>query len=140
MTAPSGSPTFVDTSALIALIDADEDRHAATLAVWRHGLSSGSAFLSTNYVILETAAVVQRRFGLTTLQRFVTDMLPAITVHWVSDGDHDAGLAVLLAERRRRLSWVDCVSFVVMRRLGVITAFALDEHFEQQGFTVVPAA
>ena len=33
MTAPFGGPTFVDTSALIALIDADDDRHAATLAV-----------------------------------------------------------------------------------------------------------
>jgi len=26
-----------------------------------------------------------------------------------------------------------------MRRLGVVTAFALDEHFEQQRLTVVPA-
>lgn len=30
--------------------------------------------------------------------------------------------------------------FVVMRRLGLGMAFALDQHFEEQGFAVKPAA
>jgi predicted nucleic acid-binding protein len=33
---------------------------------------------------------------------------------------------------------VDCVSFEVMRRLGIRRAFTLDEHFREQGFEVVP--
>ena len=35
---------------------------------------------------------------------------------------------------------LDCVSFVVMRRLGLGTALALDHHFAEQGFAVKPAA
>ncbi len=41
-------------------------------------------------------------------------------------------------QRRRRLSWVDCVSFVMMRRLRLEACFAFDRHFAGQGFALVP--
>jgi predicted nucleic acid-binding protein len=94
--------------------------------------------VTTNYVALETVAALQRRFGLTVVSRFVGDVLPAVSLEWVADDDHAAGLALLLGERRRKLSWVDCVSFVVMRRLNIGVAFSLDPHFAQQGFELVP--
>ena len=31
-----------------------------------------------------------------------------------------------------------CVSFVVMERLAIATAFTIDRHFEQAGFQVKP--
>ncbi|MEI6809693.1 MAG: hypothetical protein WCN95_13310, partial [bacterium] len=33
---------------------------------------------------------------------------------------------------------VDCVSFEVMRRLGLRNVFAFDNHFAEQGFLVRP--
>ena len=33
--------------------------------------------------------------------------------------------------------FIDCVSFVVMRELGIKEAFAFDEHFNQMGFIPV---
>ncbi|MFZ5877070.1 MAG: hypothetical protein ACOYXU_11760 [Nitrospirota bacterium] len=33
-----------------------------------------------------------------------------------------------------RLSFTDCLSFTVMRGLGISIAFAFDRHFEQAGF------
>jgi predicted nucleic acid-binding protein len=47
----------------------------------------------------------------------------------------DAGLSALLAAGRRHLSLVDCVSFVIMRRLGIRAYLGLDAHFAEQGFT-----
>jgi len=38
---------------------------------------------------------------------------------------------------RKKLSLVDCVSFNLMRRLGVKKVFAFDPHFKEQGFTLV---
>jgi len=140
MTPHTPTTVFVDSSAFIALIDADDNRHSDALETWRTGLLGGDAYVSTNYVILETTAVLQRRFGLEVVRRFVTDMLPVVRIEWVGGTDHDAGLALLLAEARRGLSLVDCASFVVMRRLGLGTAFALDRHFAEQGFAVKPAA
>jgi predicted nucleic acid-binding protein len=34
----------------------------------------------------------------------------------------------------RDLSLVDCVSFEIMRDLGIATTFSFDDHFAQQGF------
>ncbi len=42
-----------------------------------------------------------------------------------------------VAAGRRQLSLVDCVSFEVMRRIGLNRAFCLDPHFEEQGFEVL---
>jgi predicted nucleic acid-binding protein len=33
--------------------------------------------------------------------------------------------------------FVDCVSYAVMKRLGISEAYALDEHFKQFGFAAV---
>ena len=54
---------------------------------------------------------------------------------WVTAADHSAALNALLAAGRRRLSLVDCVSFIVMRRLGIREYLGLDTHFLEQGFT-----
>ena len=43
----------------------------------------------------------------------------------------------MLTAARRRLSLVDCVSFDVMRRLGLNRVFCFDQHFEEQGFDIV---
>ena len=32
----------------------------------------------------------------------------------------------------------DCLSFVIMRRLGIDTAVATDNHFRQEGFLTAP--
>ena len=38
----------------------------------------------------------------------------------------------------RNLSLVDCVSFEVMRNVGIETAFTFDRHFSEQGVKSVP--
>jgi len=43
----------------------------------------------------------------------------------------------VLAANRRQLSLVDCVSFAAMRESGIEHYFAFDEHFDEQGFTMV---
>ena len=45
--------------------------------------------------------------------------------------------AALLRERnRRKLSLVDCMSFVIMRKYAVTTALAFDSDFRAEGFDV----
>jgi uncharacterized protein len=38
----------------------------------------------------------------------------------------------------KRYTLTDCLSFVIMRRLGITEALATDDHFRQEGFTVLP--
>ena len=125
---------FVDTSALLAVLDADDAGHQIALPAWRAGVEEGDGFVTTNNVLLETTALVQRRLGFPALHALVDDVLPLITTVWVTEADHTAGLSAVRAAAQRHLSLVDCVSFVVMRRLGIRRYLGLDPHFDEQGF------
>ena len=51
---------------------------------------------------------------------------------------HEAAVEAVLTAGKRKLSLVDCVSFQVLRQLGVQAVFCFDEHFREQGFEVIP--
>jgi len=126
--------TFVDTSALLALLDADEERHAQAATQWRVLLETDEPLITTNYVLVETFAVVQRRLGLDAVRALARDVLPLLEVEWIGAETHVASIAALLAANRRGLSLVDCATFETMRRSGLTRAFAFDHHFDEQGF------
>jgi predicted nucleic acid-binding protein len=131
---------FVDTSALLALLDGDEARHPEALATWKSFLDAGRPLLSTNYVVLEAMAVAQRRLGLAAVEALHGVFFPLMQIAWVDETLHATAVAALLAARRRAVSLVDHSSFALMRARGVPSAFALDPHFAEQGFEVLPAA
>ena len=131
---------FVDTSALFALLDAEDAGNAAAFPAWSSGIDDCAGFVTTNYVLVETISLVQRRLGIDAVRILIDEMLPMIDTLWVTDADHTAALNALLAAGRRQLSLVDCVSFTVMRRMGIRDYLGLDPHFEEQGFTPYAAA
>jgi predicted nucleic acid-binding protein len=91
-----------------------------------------------NYVVLETAAVVQRRLGTAAVRELHDVLLLPLTVVWVDRELHQAGVAALLAAGARRVSLVDHVSFELMHRERIETAFAFDRDFATQGFSLIP--
>lgn len=126
---------FVDTSALIVFLDGDDPGHGVCRDTWRRAVLEGEGLVTTDYVVLETVAVAQRRWGLDAVRTLVDEYLPLIEVGSVSPEDRAAALSALLVAGRRGLSLVDCVSFTVMRRMGIRDYLGLDPHFEEQGFT-----
>ncbi len=127
--------SFIDTSAFLALLDADDQRHAEAVERWHELAEQEAALVTTNYVVVETIAVAQHRLGIDAVRTLVGDVLPLVHLVFVTDDSHAAALSTLLAAGRRRLSLVDCVSFQVMRDLSITTAFAYDPHFAEQGFS-----
>jgi uncharacterized protein len=128
---------FVDTSALLAVLDADDELHSQARRIWKDLLERAEDLVSTSYVLVETFALIQHRLGMEAVRTLEEDILPVIRIHWVNDIDHQAGVTALLAANRRQLSLVDCVSFLTMRRLNLKVAFAFDRHFTEQGFEVL---
>ncbi len=129
---------FVDTSALIALIVANDRAHPSAAAQWVHLQHSGAVLISTNYVLLEAASLLQRRIGVPAVISLQSDYVPLLTVHWVDEPQHRAAMSALLVANRRDLSLVDCVSFEVMRDHGIRQAFTFDSDFTGAGFDVIP--
>lgn len=127
---------FVDTSALYALLDVDDTNHPPAAEIWKALLESGATLVTTNYVLVETTALVQNRLGLEAVDAFVSAIAPVLVVRWIDEATHRIAQATLLAIRRRAVSLVDCSSFIVMRELGQVEAFTFDRHFVEQGFTL----
>lgn len=128
---------FVDTSAFLALLDASDRVHAPARKAWEGLLDPDVRLYTNNYVLVETLALIQRKFGLSVIRVFEEDVLPVISVAWVDEAAHKAAMSALLAASRRELSLVDCTSFETMRKVGLRTAFSFDRHFKEQGFELV---
>lgn len=131
---------FVDTSALLAIIDADQSRHDEVARVWHELLDGERTLFTSNYVMVETFALVQRRLGVGAVREFTDELVPILQPLWVDEGVHATAVASLLAAGRRRLSLVDCTSFELMRRNGLNEVLALDRDFVDQGFGVLPGS
>jgi predicted nucleic acid-binding protein len=131
-------PVFLDTSGLYAVFDADDAAHAGVAEAWRALLASDAPLHTSNYVLLELHTLLQRRLGLGALDALTTYVVPFVNVMWVDERVHAQAAAALLGARRRDTSLVDHTSFVLMRNVGLRNALAVDRHFAEQGFGVVP--
>jgi predicted nucleic acid-binding protein len=129
---------FVDTSAILALLNADDSEHRNAHSHWMRWIEAGASFETHNYLVVESHALVQSRLGMDAVDGLESAILPLLTVHWVDLPLHQAAVQLLLGANRRTLSLVDCTSFVLMGQTGIDTAFAFDQHFAEQGFRLWP--
>lgn len=127
---------FIDTSAFYALLDRKDEFHLKAKEKWNRILDTGFVLVSSNYVLVETLALLQGRIGIEAVRGFQEDVFPLLHLEFVTPRIHRLGISALLASSRRRLSLVDCVSFEIMRDTGIKRVWAFDPHFKEQGFEV----
>jgi predicted nucleic acid-binding protein len=129
---------FIDTSAFFALLDRDDGNHRRAAMAWAKTIQAEGRLITSNYVIVETVALLQNRIGMEAVRSFQSNMIPALHVEYVDADLHRLGMVSLLSAGKRKLSLVDCVNFEVMRHLGLNHAFTFDSHFKGQGFEIIP--
>jgi len=128
---------FVDTSALFALLDSKDKMHRQASSAWTQLSQGRENLITSNYVVVEATALIGRCLGFPAVRSFHDDLSPLLNILWVEAWLHQRALAALLTAGMRDLSLVDCTSFEIMRQGGIATAFAYDNHFVQQGFTLM---
>ena len=62
----------------------------------------------------------------------------AVDLMRATSGDEAAAWGLFCRRGDKDYSYTDCVSFVMMRRLGIARAAACDDDFRREGFDVVP--
>jgi predicted nucleic acid-binding protein len=132
--------TFVDTSALIALLDDTDERFDRAIRWLDGAVTDRDEHLVThNYVVVEAIAVAHRRFRAGAVRALIDHVLPMCEIRFVTEPVHQRAVAAYLAGLDRRVSFVDRVSFELMRTERIPRAFAFDPDFAREGFETVPA-
>ncbi|MBI3537503.1 MAG: PIN domain-containing protein [Chloroflexi bacterium] len=129
---------FVDTSALFALLSADDLNHSKAKRSWLDLLTREEELVTTNYVLVETFALVQRRLGMEAVRILSEEILPVLEIEWIDETKHVEAVKKLIVTSKREISLVDHASFETMRRLEIKSAFAFDDDFAKQGFECIP--
>jgi predicted nucleic acid-binding protein len=119
----------------LCLADKADPNHFTAYNKFEDILKSGETFLLHNYILLESAALLQSRLGLSSAILFLKDS-KAFEVEWVDLDLHEEAEKELERIGKRGLSLVDCTSFIVMRRRGIKEALAFDPDFKDQGFLI----
>jgi len=128
---------FVDTSAIYAVLSASDPMHPWAAEAHRQLVEDEEPLITTSYVVTEVVALLQARLGLDAALSFESVYRPRLDVVWVDEDLHVRGFRRLKARRRRRLSLVDCVSFVTMEERELRRAFAYDPDFAEEGFDLI---
>jgi predicted nucleic acid-binding protein len=131
------SGVFVDTSAVLALLVPTDRAHSEASAIFERLGRAQAPLVTTSYVLVETYALLGRRLGLATVERFRADFAPLLEVTWIGEDVHERALDLLAQRRKRQLSLVDATSFVVIADLGIERVFAFDRHFTAEGLPVL---
>ena len=134
-------PILVDTSALYALLDADDAEHLRARRIWEEQLVEGDAELVvTSYVVAESFDLVRRRLGFEAVRSLDRLLDDGMRVVFVDEELHDAARARFFSAGRRALSLVDCSSIALAQERGIKQIFAFDAHFEQAGLEMLVAS
>ena len=120
-----------DSGAILALLDAGDRRHQDARGTAERLADERWFGLITNYIEAETHALLLRRLGRGTALDWL--LKPTIPVVRAMPADEQRAKEILARYRDKDFSLCDAISFAVMQRLGMRTAFSFDRHFLQYG-------
>jgi len=126
--------TFLDTSGILALAMDKDAFHDLAIEMMQSAESAGERILVHNYILVESAALLQRRIGLDASIKFL-ESSALFDVVWVDSHLHAQAVEYLAQNGTSKLSFVDAVSFLVMRSNGLNNFIGFDKHFIDAGFT-----
>ena len=126
---------FLDTSALFAMAAEARRRHLQSRDAFEGLTRAGSRFVTTEFVLGELHALALTRVGPEHAAGLVERLGASARILAVpADATlRERGLLLLRARPGRRYSLTDATSFVVMRKMGIDTAFTLDADFAAEG-------
>jgi predicted nucleic acid-binding protein len=127
---------FVDTSAWFAVVDDQDAWHVQARRLLQELARQRRPLLTTNWVAGETYTLMRMRLGHAAAMAFLGRVRtsPLIRIQYVPEAWESSAEELLARFQDQDFSYVDALSCVTMRRLGLTEAFAYDHHFAVAGF------
>lgn len=132
---------FADTSWFKAVVDEHDDFHRSGRRILDSLIEKKVLVVTTNFILDESFTLIRKRSSQAKTREFFE-----LLKHF---GKGLKLVRVLAKDEKRvwewfwlnwkNLSYTDCTSFAVMRRLGITQVATFDEHFGQAGFEILGA-
>ena len=129
---------FVDTSFFKGLLDLEDDFHKKAEKVSRELEIKEAILVTSNFVIDESYTLLRVRCGLDAAKKLRELLFSGggqIQIIRIQAQDEAKAWEMFL-NPWKGLSFTDCTSFAVMKRLGLTQVAAFDDHFSKAGFKI----
>ena len=134
---------FLDTGFLLALVSKRDENHERALEVLNsyRGRSLWEQVITTNHVVAEALTAIRFKAEPTNLPKGHAQAVEIGRglydgafgkVYQVTMADEHAAFEYFARYRDKTYSFVDCLSFVVMDKLGIREALSVDDDFTHQ--------
>jgi predicted nucleic acid-binding protein len=120
-----------DSSAILALLDADDADHARAVAVAHDIASERRPSFITNYIEAETHALLLRKLGRSIAREWL--LTGGLTVVQAFPTEEQKAKEILARHTDKDWTLCDAISFAVLGARHVTRAFSFDDHFRQYG-------
>lgn len=129
---------FLDTSFIKGIFDPKDDFHEKASESWSQFQNDGEWFLTTNFILDEMFTLIRKRCGkdLINMVRHELGKTKKLRLVRVELQD-EKGAWEWFFNDWSDLSYTDCTSFALMKRLGLDRVATFDEHFTRAGFKIV---
>ncbi|MBI4476317.1 MAG: type II toxin-antitoxin system VapC family toxin [Acidobacteria bacterium] len=120
-----------DSSAILALLDADDTDHTRAVAVARQIAFEGRPSFMTNYIEVETHALLVRKLGRTLAREWLlTGRLPIVPA---LPAEEERAREIVMRHTDKDWTLCDAISFAVLEARHIARVFTFDHHFRQYG-------
>ncbi|SPF36017.1 Ribonuclease VapC [Candidatus Sulfopaludibacter sp. SbA4] len=134
----TASGVFVDTGAFLARWLPRDANHSKAAAVWSR--IAGRRLFTSNHIVDETLTLLARRASYPFAREKAESIFAssALEILYSTRADELEALTVFGKYADQQVSFTDCVSFVLMKRHRIDTAFTFDRHFGLAGWRCIP--
>lgn len=128
---------FVDTSAFYARQARRDSHFHLASALWKD--LDHTTLITSNHVVEETITLLARRLGYVLAADMAARLYSSEKLDIVSTSRDDELDAIRFFRKfaGQSVSFTDCISFAIMKRNQISTAFTFDRHFRDAGFRVL---
>ncbi|OGV96391.1 hypothetical protein A2W24_04650 [Microgenomates group bacterium RBG_16_45_19] len=130
---------FVDTSMFKAMLDRRDDFHGRAKKIWQDLAIQKRPTVTNNFILDETFTLLRVKCGRKTVAQFREELANDFRycrVYRVLAAD-EVGAWNWFNKDWRSLSFTDCVSFAMMKRMKIQEVTTFDMHFKRAGFRIV---
>jgi len=131
---------YIDTGAFLARHLSRDQYHGQANSFWNSIREKGEACTTSNFVLDETFTLLGRRAGYAFAAQRARNIYASEWLKIIRPDKNHELRAIDFFEKYsdHRLSFTDCISFILMQSKKIKRVFTFDHHFQILGFNKYP--